>query len=252
MLAFTNTFHDYQNAYYLANAWLELQLVKARYHGFGYEDNILSGSKTVVDNLDCQGRNCYFYSSLKTKSYVTSQTEQVSDNTISCTNLWYDTNADKLISSLYLYEDEQNSDDKDEWTLVSDKRHIKIVNTNIEIKIIWLSSYRLALQASDASGATSDYDKIIDGLATDTIDLIDYQWSFFTKIPEDYQVRVKIINDLKQNGKVCFQVKPGGDKVPGFHQVVSSVWLYNRTFVNLQAVQTNIPGDEQDLAWGSI
>lgn len=252
MLAFTNTFHDYQNAYYLANAWLELQLVKGRNHGFGYEDSVMSGSKTIINNLNCKLKNCYFYSSLKTKSYVTSQTEQISDNTISCTNLGYSTNADKLISSLYLYEDEQNRDDLDEWTLVSSKKLVKIVNTNIEIKVNWLSSYRLALQASDASGATSDYDKIIDNLSAETIDLISYQGSFFTQIPDDHQVRVKIINDLKQTGKVCFQVKPGGEKVPSFHQVINSVWLYNHTLVRLEAIQTNIPGDEQDLAGGSV
>jgi hypothetical protein len=51
MLAFTNTFHDYQQAFYMANAGLETELVKSRYHGFGYEDSIESGSNTILENL---------------------------------------------------------------------------------------------------------------------------------------------------------------------------------------------------------
>lgn len=213
MLAFTNTFHDYQRAFYLANAGLELELVKARNHGFGYEDEVLSGSQTISRNINCENRKCGFVASLKTKSYVTSQTEQITSNTISCVDLGYETDANKLISSLYLFEDATNRDDQDEGELMSNKALIKIKNTNIVIKVEGLSSYRLALQASSPEGDASSVDKILD-LNANTIDLLDYQADFFTQIPDDYQVKVKIINDLKQKGKVCFEVKPGGEKVP--------------------------------------
>ncbi len=251
MLAFTNTFHDYQRAFYLANAGLELQLVKARNHGFGYEDEILSGSKTIANNIECETRRCGFVASLKTKSYVTSQTEEITSNVISCSTIGYTTNSNKLISSLYLFEDEKNRDDQDEGELVSDRKLIKIKNTNIVIRIQWLSSYRLALQASDAEGGVSNFDKIVD-LSTDSVDLIDYQADFFTQIPDDHQVRVKIINDLKQEGTVCFEVKPWWEKIPWFHQLINSIGYFNNTTVRLQAVQTNIPGDEQDLAWWNV
>gem|GEM_PF-6494996 len=90
---------------------------------------------------------------------------------------------------------------------MSDKELIKIANTNIVIRIEGISSYRLALQASNPEGEASDFDKIVDLNAT-TVDLLDYQADFFTQIPDDHQVKVKIINDLKQDGTVCFEVKP--------------------------------------------
>lgn len=251
MLAFTNRFHDYQKAFYLANAGLELQLVKAKYHGFGYEDELGSGSKTVTENIACASAKCVFSCDLKTKSYVTSQTEQVTSNTISCVDLGYYTDTTKLISSLYLFEDAANKSNQQEWTLVSDKELIKIANTNIVIRIEGISSYRLALQASNPEGEASDFDKIVDLNAT-TVDLLDYQADFFTQIPDDHQVKVKIINDLKQDGTVCFEVKPWGERVPWFHQVVTSIGYFNNTVVRLQAIQTNIPWDEQDLAGWNI
>lgn len=252
MLAFTNTFHDYQQAFYIANAGLELQLVKARNHGFGYEDTVKMDSVTVTKNIgDMCLKECAFGSDLKTKSYVLGQAQHISSNTTTCIqDIWYTTDSDKIISSLFLFQD-TTTDPENEGDLVSTKKLTSINNTNIKIFVYGLSSYRLALQATSSSGEVSNFDKI-EELTQPEIALLDYQASFLNKIPDDYQIRVKIINDLKQTGTVCFQSTAGNLKLPWFHQVITSLGSYNKTSVRLQAIQTNIPGDEQDLAWGSV
>lgn len=252
MLAFTNTFHDFQQAFYLGNAGLELELVKIRNHGFWYEDKVALDSDTVKKNFGqfC-GRDCGFHSELRVKSYVAGQKEQISENTTVCTDsLWYQTDGNKLISSLFLFED-ASSDPEKEWTLVSSKKLQLINNTNIKIAVYGLSSYRLALQATNASGEVSNFDKI-ESLSQPEVSLLDYQASFLNNVPDDYQIRIKIINDLKQQGTVCFQSTAGNLKLPWFHQVITSVGSYGKTNVQLQAIQSNIPGDEQDLAGGNV
>lgn len=254
MLAFTNTFHDYQQAFYLANAGLELQLVKAKNHGFGFEDRQWSGSTTVSKNLNCIADTCYFASDLKTHSTVVGQKEQISSNIIACTdNVGYITDGNKLISSLFLFRDDQSNPDT-EGKLVSSKIYEPLTSYEyISLNAYGLNTYQVALQATNEDGEPSQYDKIIEVNKQETVRLIDYS-DFFTKAlgdPAIQQIRVKVINDLKYSGTVCFSYQ-WNNKLPGFHQVINAVWAYHNTQVRLQAIQTNIPGDEQDLAGGNI
>lgn len=61
LIKFSAAFHNYYQWYYIANAWLELALVKTngRVRGFGFEDTVGSWSSTVTNNLSC-GTGCYF------------------------------------------------------------------------------------------------------------------------------------------------------------------------------------------------
>lgn len=252
MLAFTNRFHDYQQAFYMANAWLELELVKIRNHAFGYQEKIETGSQTVIKNFsnNCI-KECTFEAYLKTNSFVLGQKEQISNSPIVCSKeIWYATDGNKLITSLFLFED-ATTDPEKEWLLISDKTTKAIKNTNISIFTYWLSSYRLALQATSLSGESSPYDKI-ETLNQPVIRLLDYQASFMNNISDKDQIRVKIINDLKQSWSVCFQSTAGTVTLPWFHQVINSIGRYGDVFVQLRAIQTNIPWDEQDLAGWSV
>lgn len=252
MLEFTNRFHDYQHAFYMANAWLELELVKIRNHAFGYEEFISTGSNTIARNFSAQCiKHCSFQTSLKTDSFVVWQKEQISNDAIVCDkDSWYTLNTGKLIASLFLFKDE-TSDAESEGALVSTKKIKALKNTNISIFTYGLWSYRFALQASSSSGESSPYDKI-ESIYQPTIKLLDYQASFMNNIPDTYQIRLKIINDLKQPWSVCFQSTAGSSKIPWFHQVINSIGYYGDVRVQLHAIQTNIPGDEQDLAGWSI
>lgn len=252
ILNFTNSFHDYQQAFYLAQAWVELQLVKAKNHAFWYEDSITTWSKTVQLNITnyCT-KSCFFSSTLQSSSYVVWQSEHIRDNQTVCSELlWYTTDTSKLISSLFLYQDE-TSDSEREWKLMSSKKISAIKNSNIKIMIYGLSSYRLALQATSSSWESSSYDRI-QTLNQSEISLLDYQSSFLQAVWDDSLIRIKIINDLKQSWYVCFQSTAGNLKLPSFHQLVQSVWSYWNTTVRIQALQTSIPWDEQDLAGWSI
>lgn len=262
MLAFTNTFHDYQQAFYMANAGLETELVKSRYHGFGYEDSIESGSNTILENLSpsCL-KKCWFSANLKTKSNILWQSEQITNNAIVCDQeLSYKTDASKIISSLFLFEDEV-SDSTKEWNLVSTKKLIPINSRNVLVHLYgWLLSnwFKLVFQAVGTGWEVSKYDKIIEKYPP-----IVSPMNLFTELDDPSvveafndssitQIRVKILNDLKVSWWVCFQSTAWTTKLPWFHQVITSVGSYNNTVVRLQAVQTNIPGDEQDLAGGTV
>ncbi len=254
MLAFTNTFHDYQQAFYLANAGLELQLVKAKNHGFGFEDAQWSGSTTVTKNLNCIADTCYFASDLKTHSAIVGQKEQITSDIIECNeNVGYITNSNKLISSLFFFKDDQ-SNAESEWKLISSKTYKTLTSYEyITLHTYGLKTYKIALQATNKEWEPSQYDKIIEINSQDTIRLIDYS-DFFTKAlwdPEIQQIRIKVINDLKYEGSVCFSYQ-GNVKLPWFHEVIDSIGAYHNTQVRLQAIQTNIPWDEQDLAGGNI
>ncbi len=263
MLAFTNTFHDYQQAFYMANAGLETQLVKSRFHGFGYEDSIESGSMTVVKNLGsfCM-KDCFFSASLKLKSNVLWWSEQVTSQATTCNQeIAYKTDANKLISSLFLFQD-KTSNGAEEWNLVSDKSLQIINNRNVLIHLYgWLLSngFKLVFQAVVGSGGeVSKYDRIIEKLPP-----INSPLNMFTELddpnlieafndPAISQIRIKILNDLKIAWWVCFQSANGTNPLPWFHQVITSVGSYADTLVKLQAIQTSIPGDEQDLAGGTV
>lgn len=252
MLSFTNKFHDYQSAFYMANAGLELSLIKKNNHWFGFESSMNSGSQSIWKNFKChtQWWNCRSSSSIKTKSYVLWETENITNNIAKCTDLvWYSTDSNKIISSLYLFEDNQSSIEK-EWNLIWDGKFKNIQNRNINIKVYWISNYKLALQSSNASGEIGNND-FLESYTEQIVDLNTFP-QFFTNLNPSDQVRIKIINDLKLPGKVCFESRYGDLKLPGFHAVIQSIWHYNGTIVNLQATLTNIPGDEQDFAWGEV
>lgn len=253
MIAFTNKFHDYQSAFYMANAWLELQLVKKNNHGFGFESNVSSWSDTIEKNFDCNTNpwwQCRYTAKISTKSLALWQTENITNNITKCTDqIWYITDENKIISSLYLFEDAQ-SDITKEWNLQRNWQFKNIQNRNINIKIYWVNNYKLALQSSNSSWEIWNND-LIQTLTTDSIDINNYP-QFFTSLNSTDQVRVKIINDLKTPGRVCFESRYGDLKLPWFHTVIQSVWHYNDTVVNLQATITNIPWDEQDFAWWQV
>lgn len=80
MIVSTNTFHDYTQAYYIANAGLETTLAKQVAHGRWYEDHIMSGSNTVRSNLSCSPR-CFFDSRLVSTANIVGR----ADATGSCT-----------------------------------------------------------------------------------------------------------------------------------------------------------------------
>ncbi len=252
MLAFTNKFHDYQSAFYIANAWLELQLVKKNNHWFGFESTLSSWSATIKNNFECNtsARNCRFASKISTKSYALWQKENITNPQLKCNEtLWYITDENKIISSLYLFEDSQ-SDISKEWNLTRDGNLKNIQNKNVKIKIYWVDNYKLALQSSNVDWEIGTND-LLQTYTTDTIDLNNFP-QFFTNLDPKDQVRVKIINDLKKTGTVCFESIYGDLKLPWFHTVIQSAWHYNNTVVNLQATITNIPWDEQDFAWWEV
>lgn len=253
MIAFTNKFHDYQSAFYMANAGLELQLIKKNNHWFGFESSMSSWSATIKNNFDCSAnpwRDCRSTAKISTKSYTLWQRENITNDVTKCSDLlWYMTDENKIISSLYLFEDSQTDIDK-EWNLTRNGQFRSIQNRNINIKIYWIGNYKLALQSSNSSWEIWNNDLLLTYTA-ETIDLNNFP-QFFTALDPKDQVRVKIINDLKTPGTVCFESRYWDLKLPGFHTVIQSAWHYNNTVVNLQATITNIPGDEQDFAWWEV
>lgn len=77
MINYSSLFHNYYQAYYIANAPLQLQVVKHLERDFWFDDFILSGSSTVINNLSCQ--NCYFSSELISRSNILINREDLSN-----------------------------------------------------------------------------------------------------------------------------------------------------------------------------
>lgn len=69
LIKFSASFHDYYKSYYIANAWLELALVKTNgnVRWYGFEDVVSSWSSTVTANFS--GSNRYFFTTIKTTSW---------------------------------------------------------------------------------------------------------------------------------------------------------------------------------------
>lgn len=87
-------FYNYYKTYYVANAWLELALVKTngQVRGYGFEDEVKSSSKTVTDNFSWL--NTYFTTSIKTSS-LSLWEKNISDTVTTCnadniTQIWYE------------------------------------------------------------------------------------------------------------------------------------------------------------------
>jgi len=246
----------------MANAGLETELVKSRFHGFAYEDSIDTGSTTVQTNLwlFCI-KECNFTANLKLKSPILWWTEQVSTQATTCNqDIAYKTDSNKLISSLFLFQD-ATSNLEWEWNLVSTKSLQIINNRNILIYLyggLLSNGFKLVFQAVWTGDEVSKYDRIIEKLPPITSPL-----NLFTELddpniveafndPSISQIRIKILNDLKVAWWVCFQSENGTNPLPWFHQVITSIGVYADTVVKLQAVQTNIPWDEQDLAGATV
>ncbi len=86
MINYSSEFLKYYKWYYLANAWIELELTKIKNHWFGFEDRIMSGSDTNQENFQyCWERSCFFESSIVSRSKIVS-TDSLSWDISSCSN----------------------------------------------------------------------------------------------------------------------------------------------------------------------
>ena len=86
--------HKYYKAYYVAYGGLELELLKNKNHWYGFEDIILSGSKTVSKNFT--GINYYFSSKILSMSKnITNNYRSLFDDSIDC---WDNANRIKLLT----------------------------------------------------------------------------------------------------------------------------------------------------------
>ena len=73
----------YYKAYYIAYAWLELELLKDKNHWYGFEDKISSWSDTVSKNFT--GINYYFSSNIFSRSkYITNSYKSLFNTSITC------------------------------------------------------------------------------------------------------------------------------------------------------------------------
>lgn len=68
IIQYGSAFHNYYKAYYLANAPLQLQLLKQKNRWLGFEDKILTWSSTFSNNFDCE--NCFFESELLARNSI--------------------------------------------------------------------------------------------------------------------------------------------------------------------------------------
>lgn len=68
LIKFSASFHNYYRWYYIANAWLELALVKTNgnVRGYGFEDTVAANSTTVSNNFS--GANISFSTTTRTSA----------------------------------------------------------------------------------------------------------------------------------------------------------------------------------------
>ncbi len=93
LIKLSASFHDYYKSYYVANAWLELALVKTngKVRKYGFEDTVVSWSTTVTNNFSGS-----FASLIRTSSTSLWDTNTSNpDNTDTCsaetvTSMWYE------------------------------------------------------------------------------------------------------------------------------------------------------------------
>lgn len=96
LIKLSASFHDYYKSYYIANAWLELSLVKTNgnVRGYGFKDTVLSWSSTTSSNFS--GSNRYFSARINTLSnYLGDVNTSDSTNTDTCNastvaTMWYE------------------------------------------------------------------------------------------------------------------------------------------------------------------
>ena len=117
-------FHNYYKAYYIANAWLELALVKTNgeVRGYGFEDVVASGSTTVTDNFGT-GANTYFSTSISTSSAslwdinTSSPDSYIECNATNVVEIGYELAPGWCVPIILLKDDEQSYFDWTEWLI---------------------------------------------------------------------------------------------------------------------------------------
>ncbi len=92
LLKLSASFHDYYKSYYIANAWLELALVKTngKVRKYGFEDTVASWSTTVTNNFSGSFISSIYASSTSLWDDNTSNPSYTSTcNASTVTSVWY-------------------------------------------------------------------------------------------------------------------------------------------------------------------
>ncbi len=152
MIQYTSAFHNYYQAYYLANAPLQLQLVKQQNRDFGFEDEILSWSNTVKNNLNCE--KCFFHWNLQSRSDVLVDKTQIDHYPTDCS--WDDSNFYSLsywqAIIIPLFWDQNSWEWEVDWNNIqrlSSINDIDVETSTVDDYIIWIVDTDLNIDRVD-------------------------------------------------------------------------------------------------------
>ena len=235
-------FYDYYQAYYLANAGIELWLAKIKHRGYGFEDRVWSGSH-INTIRTCNIKPCQTIYDIQANHTVLSDTIQ---QPASCDNdqRYIKQAGQNLI--VPLFGDKQSDGEQDMIT-----RDYQSLNTQ-EIASLSLSAsgkdikYAVALLASDPKGEFVDsivqvyqQNKLILSNLTNSGNI--YGESILSKLDGKNQWFLIISNLSDQPLSLCLQ---SNSKLPTSAVLLSAQWYYRDSVVSLQAIKkVAIPDD---------
>lgn len=235
-------FYDYYQAYYLANAGVELGLTKIKYRGYGFEDRVWSGSD-INTIRTCNIKPCQTIYDIQANHTVLSDTIQ---QPTSCDNdqRYLKQAGQNLIVPLF---SDQQADIEQSIT----NRVYASLNTQ-EIASLTLSAsgnnvkYAVALLVSDPQEEFVDsvvqvyqQNKLILSSLTNSGNM--YGESILSKLDGKNHWFLIISNLSDQPLSLCLQ---SNSKLPTSTVLLSTQWHYRDSVVSLQAIKkVAIPDD---------
>lgn len=166
LIKFSASFHNYYRGYYVANAWLELALVKTNgnVRGYGFEDTVAASSTTVTNNFS--GANISFTTTTRTSSWSLWDLNTSNPNvTTSCSaenvvEMWYEIPPGWCVPIILLH-DYSGIADSYEWLEgrvmeISDNQLLQLSNPKPNITLYWDNAVTALLTRVDAN---FDFDK---------------------------------------------------------------------------------------------
>lgn len=210
MITYSSAFHNYYQAYYLANSPLQLQLLKQNNRGFGFEDKIWTWSNTVSNNLTCE--NCDFQWELNARRNVLIDEPDLDSYPDSCdvNNYNYSIWEGEAII-LPLFWDNNNWEGSIEWNYIENLQDLGDIDIETDVTV---DSYIVWIVDTD--------------LNTDTVDDVDNVSDLDQENINTYLVIANTTWDW-WNQKFCIDSK---DKsLPTSYININTIWRYHDTYV---------------------
>lgn len=136
LIKLSSSFHDYYKSYYIANAWLELALVKTngKVRKYGFEDTVSSWSTTVTNNFSGSFTSSIYASSTNLWDANTSNPLYSSEcNAATVSTMWYMIPPWWCVPIILLKDSDWITPSSPEWSLSA--------ITDNDLTPVWSSHY---------------------------------------------------------------------------------------------------------------